>query len=149
MGAFFRAQSVVAVVDAVLIGTGLALLGVPLALPLAVLVFIGGFFPIVGAFVSGLLAVLVALADGGLGLALAVLALVLAVQTLEGNVIQPLIAGRTMRLSAFGIILAVAVGSTLLGVLGAFLAVPAMAAMVRLGHFLQQRQAGEPAAADP
>lgn len=120
LGDFVRAQSVVATVDAVLIGIGLALLGVPLALPLAVLIFLGGFLPYIGATVTGLLAVLVALADGGLTLALAVLALVVGVQTLEGNVIEPLITGRMVQLRPFVVIVAVAAGATLLGVLGAF-----------------------------
>ncbi|MGH4017052.1 MAG: AI-2E family transporter, partial [Pseudonocardiaceae bacterium] len=75
-------------------GGWLALLGVPLALPLAVLVFLGAFFPYIGATVTGLLAVLVALADGGFTIALGVLAVVVGVQALEGNVIEPLITGR-------------------------------------------------------
>lgn len=144
LGRFFRAQFVVAVFDAVLIGTGLALIGVPLALPLAVLVFLGGFFPYVGATASGLLAVLVAFADGGTGIALGTLALVLGVQQLEGNVIEPLVAGRMVRLSAFTVIVAIAAGATVLGVLGAFLAVPVAACTARvLGFVRERREAGE------
>lgn len=141
LGQFFRAQSAVAFVDATLIGVGLAVLGVPLALPLAVLVFLGAFLPIVGAFVTGLLAVLVAFADGGAGAALAVLVLVVIVQQLDGNVIEPLVAGRFMHLPAFAIIVAVAVGATLLGVLGAFLAVPVAACAVRVVQFVRDDRA--------
>jgi hypothetical protein len=84
----------------VLTGIGLALLGVPLALPLAVLVFLGAFLPYIGAIVTGLLAVLVALASGGPTLALAVVALIVVVQQLDGNVIEPLITGRVLQLPA-------------------------------------------------
>ncbi|MGH3916489.1 MAG: AI-2E family transporter [Pseudonocardiaceae bacterium] len=149
LGNFIRAQSAVAVVDAVLIGAGLALLGVPLALPLAVLVFLGGFFPYIGAAVSGLLAVLVALADSGMWTAVGVLALVLVVQQLEGNLIAPLITGRMLRLRAFTVIVAVAVGATLLGVLGAFLAVPAAACLQRAWSFLRERHTGSTGRNDP
>ncbi|MGH4026341.1 MAG: AI-2E family transporter, partial [Pseudonocardiaceae bacterium] len=138
LGDFFRAQTTVALVDAVLIGAGLALLGVPLVIPLAVVVFLGAFFPYVGATVSGLLAVVVAFADGGPGSAVAVLALVLGVQILEGNLIEPYIAGRMVRVRPFAVIVAVGVGGTLLGVLGAFLAVPAAACLARVVTFLQR-----------
>lgn len=138
LGDFFRAQCTVALVDAVLIGAGLALLGVPLVIPLAVVVFLGAFFPYIGATASGLLAVIVAFADGGPGSAAAVLALVLGVQILEGNLIEPYIAGRMVRVRPFAVIVAVAVGGTLLGVLGAFLAVPAAACLARVVTFFQR-----------
>jgi putative heme transporter len=140
LGGFIRAQSGVATVDAVLTGVGLALLGVPLALPLAVLVFLGAFLPYIGAIITGLLAVLVALASGGPTLALAVVALIVVVQQLDGNVIEPLITGRVLQLPAFVVIVAVTVGATLLGVLGAFLAVPVTASVARAFSFLRERQ---------
>ncbi|MGY1847993.1 MULTISPECIES: AI-2E family transporter [unclassified Blastococcus] len=143
LGAYFRGQLIVALVDAVAIGIGLVLLGVPLAMPLAVLVFLGGFFPIVGAFVSGLLAVLVALADQGLTTALLVLALVVVVQQAEGNLLEPLILSPVLRLHPFAIILAVTVGGVTYGVLGAFLAVPIAACVARVVDYLRGR---EPAA---
>lgn len=149
LGDFFRAQCAVAMVDAVLIGTGLVLLGVPLALPLAVLVFLGAFFPYIGATVSGLLAVLVAFAAGGPGLALAVLALVVGVQVLEGNLVEPYIAGRMVRVRPFIVIVAIGVGGTLLGVLGAFLAVPAAACLARLVAFLREEEADSGDSAGP
>lgn len=127
LSAYFRGQLLVALVDAVLIGIGLLVLGVPLALPLAVLVFFGGLFPIIGALVTGGLAVLVAFADGGLWIALAVLGVVLVVQQLESNVLEPLILSRVLDLTPLTIIVSIAVGAIVLGVLGAFLAVPTAA----------------------
>ena len=143
LGAYFRGQLVVALVDAVAIGIGLVILGVPLAMPLAVLVFLGGFFPIVGAFVSGLLAVLVALAGEGLTTALLVLVLVVVVQQAEGNLLEPLILSPVLRLHPFAIILAITVGGVTYGVLGAFLAVPIAACVARVVDYLRGR---EPAA---
>lgn len=131
VGGYLRGQLVVAVFDAVLIGLGLALLGVPLALPLAVLVLVGGLFPIVGAVASGAVAVLVALADGGFGVALAALALVVAVQQLESNVLQPVVLGRVVALHPFVVLLSITLGAILLGVFGAFIAVPAAASAAR------------------
>lgn len=140
IGAYFRGQLFVAFVDAVFIGLGLAILRVPLALPLTVLVFIGGLFPIVGAFVSGTVAVLVALADGGIGIALAVLGIVLAVQQIEGNVLAPLVLGRATALHPLAVILALTAGGIVLGVLGAFLAVPVAASIARaVGHLRTRR----------
>ncbi|MGY2084496.1 AI-2E family transporter [Blastococcus sp. SYSU DS0539] len=140
LGAYFRGQMVVALVDAVAIGIGLVVLGVPLALPLSVLIFLGGFFPIVGAFVSGLLAVLVALADQGLTTALLVLAVVVVVQQAEGNLLEPLILSPVLRLHPFVIILAVTVGGVTYGVLGAFLAVPLTACLARVVDYARGRE---------
>ena len=90
-----------------LIGAGLLVLGVPLALPLAALTFLGGFVPIVGAFVAGVLAVLVALVSNGLTTALIVLVIVVAVQQVEGNVLQPMLQSRGLRLHAAVVLLVV------------------------------------------
>jgi predicted PurR-regulated permease PerM len=127
LGGFVRGTVLIAAIDAVLIGVGLWLLGVPLAFALAVVVFLGAFVPFVGAFVSGLLAVLVAVADEGWEIALAVLALVIAVQFVEGNFLQPIIQSRTVDLHPAVILLAVAAGASLFGILGAYLAVPVTA----------------------
>ena len=127
LGAYFRGQLLVALIDGVVIGLALLLLGVPVALPLAVIVFFGGLFPILGAVVTGALAVLVAFAHGGLGLALAVAGIVLLVQQLEGNVLEPLILSRVIDLQPLTVILAITLGAVVLGILGAFLAVPAAA----------------------
>ncbi len=149
LGAYVRAQLLIGLIDAVLIGTGLALLGVPLALPLALLVFVGAQVPIVGALVSGTVAVLVAFAHGGIGLALAVLAIIVVVQQLEGHLIAPLLMSRLVRIPAFGVILVVTAGAALLGVLGALLAVPLTACVVRVVQFLRRRRVTEPAAQVP
>lgn len=142
VGRYIRGILLVAFMDAVGIGLGLYLLGVPLALPLAVVVYLGAFVPVVGAFVSGLLAVLVAFAAGGPGLALAALAVVVVIQQLEGNVLQPLIMGRVIRLPAFVILVAVAIGSAWIGVLGAFLAVPVAASIARVIEYLTDEPLG-------
>ena len=145
IGAFLRAQLLVALVDAVFIGLGLWALGVPLVVPLSVLVFVGGLVPIVGGFVSGSVAVVVALADRGPLVALLVLGVVLVVQQLEGNVLEPYIQGQIISLHPLVIILAVAAGSILMGILGAFLAVPVAAVVARLVDNLR----GRPPAAGP
>lgn len=132
LGAYFRGQLLIALIDAVGIGVGLALLRVPLALPLAVVVFFGGLFPIVGAVTAGIVAVLVALAHGGIGLALLVLALVVGVQQVEGNVLEPLILSRAVRVPALVVVLAIAAGAVTFGVLGAFLAVPTVAVVTEV-----------------
>ncbi|WP_409329478.1 AI-2E family transporter [Trujillonella humicola] len=149
VGAYFRAQVLVALVDAVAIGIGLVLLGVPLAFPLALLVFFGGFFPIVGAFASGLLAVLVALADQGLGTALLVLGLVVLVQQAEGNLLEPLIISPVLRLHPFAIILAVTAGAVTFGILGAFLAVPVAACFGRVVDYVRGRRPAAGPGSDP
>ena len=127
LGGFVRGTAQVAAIDALLIGLGLWLLDVPLAFALAVLVFLGSFVPYVGAFTSGLVAVLVGFADGGLELALAVLALVIAVQFLEGTFLQPTIQSRSVELHPAAVLLAVTAGGSLFGIAGAYLAVPVTA----------------------
>jgi putative heme transporter len=127
LGGFIRGTVLIAFVDATLIGIGLWVLGVPVAFALAVLVFIGAFIPFVGAFLSGLVAVLVAFADGGWKVGLAALVLVVAVQFLEGNFLQPIIQSRTVDLHPAVILLAVAAGASLFGIVGAYLAVPVTA----------------------
>jgi putative heme transporter len=127
LGGFVRGTALIAAVDASLIGIGLWLLGVPLAFALAVLVFLGAFVPFVGAFVSGLVAVLVAFADEGWEIGLAAFAIVVAVQFIEGNFLQPIIQSRTVDLHPAVILLAVAGGASLFGIPGAYLAVPVTA----------------------
>ncbi|MDZ7677298.1 MAG: AI-2E family transporter [Acidimicrobiales bacterium] len=139
LGGYFRGQIVVAAADAVFIGIGLVLLDVPLAMPLAILVFIGGLFPIVGAFTAGGVAVLIALADGGVGLALAVLVLNVAVQQAEGNLLEPLIVGRATKLHPLAVLAALTAGAVTLGILGAFLAVPVLASVVRVVGYVFER----------
>ncbi|OLT19309.1 ribose-5-phosphate isomerase [Pseudonocardia sp. CNS-139] len=136
---FIRVQAIVALVDGVLIGIGLVVLGVPLAIPLAVLTFLGGFVPIVGAFVAGALSVLVALVSNGFTTALIVLAIIVAVQQLEGNILQPILQGRSLNLHAAVVLLAITAGSTLWGIAGAFLAVPVASAAAIVMRYLGER----------
>ena len=150
LSGFIKAQAAVGLVDAVLIGIGLAVLGVPLALPLAVLVFFGAFIPIIGAVVTGILAALVALVTQGPTTALIVIGLVLVVQQLEGNVLQPILVGRSMDLHPALVILAVTAGGTLAGITGAFLAVPVVAVgAVSVRYARQQLAEVEPGPGSP
>lgn len=129
LGGFIRTQALVSFIDAFFIGIGLVLLNVPLAGPLAVLTFFAGFIPMVGAFVAGALSVLIALVAIDFTTALIVLILVIAVQQLEGNILQPVLQSRAMNVHPVVILLSITVGSTLFGIVGAFLAVP-VAAMI-------------------
>lgn len=124
---FVRATVVVAFVDAVGIGVGAALLSVPLALPLGVLVFLGAFVPIVGALLTGAVAVLVALVAQGPGVALAMLAVVIGVQQAESHLLQPLLLGRAVAVHPLAVILAIAAGVLVAGVVGGLFAVPLVA----------------------
>lgn len=124
---YIRATFLVALVDAIGIGTGLAIMGVPLALPLASLVFLGAFVPLVGAVVTGFLAVIVALIAKGMIYALITLGLIIAVQQLEGHVLQPLVMGRAVSIHPLAIVLVIAGGGVLAGIVGALLAVPTLA----------------------
>lgn len=139
LGGFIRSQAAVGLIDAVLIGAGLLILGVPLALPLAVLTFLGGFIPIVGAFIVGSLAVLVALVTQGLTQALIVLAIIVVVQQVEGNVLQPILQSRALRVHEGVILLAVAAGSSLYGIAGAFLAVPVVAMAAEVFRYMSEQ----------
>ena len=141
LSAYVQGVFLVATIDAVLIGAGLLIIGVPVAMPLIVLTFVAAFFPIVGAFVAGAAAVLVALVANGLAAALVLLAVIVAVQQLEGNVFYPIVVGRKLQLHPVGILLALTAGGVLAGVAGAFLAIPtaAVAAAV-LGYMRERRE---------
>ncbi|MFF0490791.1 AI-2E family transporter [Nocardia sp. NPDC004068] len=139
LGGFIRTQAVVSMIDAVFIGAGLVILHVPLALVLAVITFLGGFVPMVGAFVAGALAVLVALVGNGFTTALIVLGIIIAVQQLEGNVLQPVLQSRSMKLHAVVVLLAVTAGGSLFGIVGAFLAVPVAAVVAVVVRYLGEQ----------
>lgn len=124
LGAYVRGTVVVGIVNGTVIGVGLAILGVPLALPLAIITAFSAFFPLVGAVVAGALASLVALVSGGLVDAGIVLALTVAVQQIEGDVLSPLVMGRALKLHPLVILVSLTVGAVTAGLLGAFLAVP-------------------------
>ncbi len=145
MKQYLYATAATGLIDALLIGAALWVMGVPLVLPLAVLTFLGGFLPIIGATVAGLVATLVALVAGGVGDAVVILGATIAVQQIEGNLLQPLILGPALRLHALVTVLAVAGGLAIGGILGAFLSVPLVAFAVQMGHFYRTRT-DEPAA---
>ncbi|MEX5262304.1 AI-2E family transporter [Kocuria sp. CPCC 205263] len=132
---YARVQGFVAFIDAVGIGGGAALLGVPLALPIGILVLLGSFIPIVGA-----VAVLVALVANGLTTAVGMLVVVLLIQQLESNILQPLIMGKAVSLYPLAVFLAVATGSILYGIPGALFAVPVMALANTVVRYLVARQ---------
>lgn len=140
LGSYMRVQVFVAGVDAVGIGIGAALLGVPLALPVAVLVFLGSFIPIVGAVVTGAVAVILALVANGLGNALLMVGVVLLVQQIESNILQPIVMGKAVRLHPLAVILAVTAGTTLLGIVGALFAVPVLAFVNRAAQYLVKEE---------
>jgi predicted PurR-regulated permease PerM len=148
LSGYIRGAALIALIDATLIGLGLWILGVPLAFALAVLIFLGAFVPFVGATVTGLVAVLVAFADGGMTMALIALGIVVGVQFVEGNFLQPIIQSRTVDLHPAGILLAVAAGGALFGIVGAYLAVPVVAVAVTIFTSLRAERGGAPAA-DP
>lgn len=126
---YVRATAVVAVFDGVAIGIALAIIGIPLAVPLAALVFLGAFIPIIGAVIAGGVAVLIALVANGPVSALIVLAAVIGVMQLEGHILQPLLLGRAVKLHPLAVVLAIAAGLLVAGIAGALLAVPLLAVL--------------------
>ncbi|MEU1948437.1 AI-2E family transporter [Streptomyces sp. NPDC020125] len=125
--AYVRGTVIVALIDAIFIGVGLFFLHVPMAVPLAVFIFLFAFIPLVGAVVSGALAVVVALVTQGVFTGAMVLIVVLAVQQIEGHVLQPFILGRAVRVHPLAVVLSVAAGSLIGGIGGAVVAVPLVA----------------------
>ena len=124
LGGYVRGTAIVALVDAVAIGAALLILQVPLAFPLAIIVFMTAFIPLVGATVAGILAALVALVANGPVVALIVVAVVVAVNQLEGDFLQPVVMGKSLQLHALVILMALTAGTILAGIVGAVLAVP-------------------------
>lgn len=148
---YARTQLLVATIDAVGIGLGAFLLGVPLAVPVAVLVFLGSFVPIVGAVVTGAVAVFLALVYNGWWIALWMLVVVLGVQQLEGHILQPLLMGSAVKVHPLAVVLVVAGGAMIAGIPGALFAVPLAAFVNVVGVYLSDRawETGEdPASAD-
>ncbi|MGY1830532.1 AI-2E family transporter [Geodermatophilus sp. SYSU D01180] len=139
---YVRATVVVALVDAVGIGIGLAVLGVPLVIPLAALVFLGAFIPIIGSFLAGSVAVLVALVAVGPIKALIALAIVVLVMQLEGHVLQPLLLGKAVHVHPLAVVLAIAAGLLVAGIFGALIAVPVVACANVAGTYLSRRHDG-------
>ena len=143
---YIRGSFVVALVEAGGIGTGLAIMGIPLALPLASLVFLGAFIPLVGLVVSGTIAILIALLSKGFLYALITLGLVIVVNQLEAHVLQPLVMGRAVSLHPLAVLLGITAGGVLAGIVGALLAVPTIAFCDRAARVLlvQPQEVGEP-----
>lgn len=125
--AYVKTQAIVAAVDALGIGLGALILGLPLVLPLTIVVFLASFVPVVGAFASGALVVLIAGFSQGLTAALIMVGIVLLVQQIEGNVLQPLLMSRAVDLHPWGVLIGVTIGSYVYGIVGALFAVPVMA----------------------
>ncbi|MEU9474438.1 AI-2E family transporter [Streptomyces sp. NPDC048191] len=136
---FMRGTTFIALIDAVCITVGLLILQVPGAIGLGALVFVGAYIPYLGAFISGAVAVLVALADRGFVIALWVLGVVLAVQVLEGHVLQPVIQSRTVQMHPAMVMLAITAGASVAGILGMLLAVPLTAAAFGVVQELRTR----------
>lgn len=147
-GAFVRGMVIVALFDAVCIGIGLVLIGVPLVLPLAVIVFIGAFIPVIGGVAAGFLAVMVAMVTGGIMDGALTLALILAVQQLDSVVVGPLVLSRAAKIHPLTVLFSLTIGGILGGVVGAFLAMPLATGIVvilqELRHPMATRPSGEP-----
>ncbi|MFJ4469970.1 AI-2E family transporter [Streptomyces sp. NPDC089424] len=146
---FMRGTTFIAFIDAVCITIGLLILGVPGAVGLGALVFVAAYIPYLGAFLSGAVAVLVALADRGFVIALWALGVVLAVQVLEGHVLQPLVQSRTVHMHPAVVMIAITAGASVAGILGILLSVPLAAAAFGVVHELRDRHGTPPKAAGP
>ncbi|WP_250008715.1 AI-2E family transporter [Actinoplanes sp. M2I2] len=149
LGAFVRSQAFVGLLDAVFIGLGLWIVGVPLVLPLAVLTFITAFIPIVGALFAGFIAVLIALVTQGWVDALIVLGIIIVVQQLEGNVFQPMVQSRGLGLHAAVVLLAVTLGGSLAGIIGSLLAVPVAALISVVYVYVREQLSDDPPDPEP
>lgn len=141
---FMRGTTIIALIDAVCITVGLLILRVPGAVGLGALVFVAAYIPYLGAFLSGAVAVLVALADRGFVIALWALGVVLAVQVLEGHVLQPAIQSRTVQMHPAVVMLTITAGASVAGILGMLLAVPLTAAVFGVVQELRERHGTPP-----
>ena len=148
-GGYVRGTAIVAFVDAAAIGIGLAILQVPLALPLAIIVFIGAFIPLIGATLAGVLAALVALVANGPLVALIVVAIVIAVNQLEGNFLQPVVMAQSLKLHPLVILVALTAGTILGGILGAVLSVPIAAVAWAIVKVWNGPEAATPGQVEP
>jgi putative heme transporter len=140
---YMRGVALIAVVDAVLIGIALALIGVPLVIPLMVLVFFGAFIPLVGAVASGAIAALVALISNGVVDAALVTGAIIAIQQIEGDLLYPNVVGRMIRLHPVAILLVLTAGTVVAGIIGALLAIPVAAAVWTAYRYAREYNAGE------
>jgi predicted PurR-regulated permease PerM len=143
--AYVRGVAIVALFDAVAIGVALWIIGVPLVIPLALLTFVGAFVPLAGAVIAGAVAALVALVTVGVVPALLVVAAVTVVQQVEGDLLYPLVVGRSLELHPVAVLLALTAGAVLAGIVGALLAVPTAAVAWTAYTYLRERAGGAPA----
>ena len=137
-----RATVIVALVDAIGIGIGLAVLGVPLVIPLAALVFLGAFIPIIGSFLAGTVAVLVALVTVGPINGADRVRDRRPGHAAGGHVLQPLLLGRAVHVHPLAVVLAIAAGLLIAGIFGALIAVPTVACVNVAGTYLSRRHDG-------
>lgn len=137
VGGYIRGQAIIAAIDGVLVAIGLVIVGIPLAVTLGVLVFLGAFVPTVGSIVAGTVAVTVALVTEGLAGALITLAIIVGVQQFEGNFLAPVILGRSVHIHPLAVLVAVVAGAVLLGVWGAVIGVPLAASLYRAAGYLR------------
>lgn len=138
---FVKAQVLVAAIDAIGIGLGAWILGLPLALPIALIVFLGSFVPIVGAFVTGAIAIFIALVYQGFTTALIMLIIVIVVQQVEGQILQPFIIGKSVKIHPLAVVLSVTTGAFIAGIPGALFAVPLLALInVFVRHVVSESQ---------
>ena len=144
LAGYIRGIALIGLFDAVFIGIALAIMGIPLVFPLMLLTFIGAFVPIVGATIAGLVAVLIALVDHGATSALILLAIIIGIQQLEGNVLYPTVMRRAVDVHPVAILIGVAVGGIIAGVLGAIVAVPVVAILGRVIALAHEEQAALP-----
>ncbi|CAA9524732.1 MAG: hypothetical protein AVDCRST_MAG79-425 [uncultured Thermoleophilia bacterium] len=144
LSGYVRGIALVGLVDAVLIGIALFVLGVPLVVPLMILTFLGAFLPLVGAFLAGLAAVLIALVFNGLVAALLILAAIVVVQQLEGHVLYPVLMSKTVHLHPAVIVLALAIGGIVAGIIGVFLAVPLAGVVSTVLSYVRDEPPPEP-----
>jgi putative heme transporter len=149
LSGYVRGTTINGLVNGTVMGTGLLILGVPLALPLAVLTFFGAYFPIVGAVVTGAIAALVALAAQGPVTALVVIGLTILVHNLEGYLVGPFVLGRAVHLHPLAVLLALAAGGVIAGIVGAFLAVPVTAVAVTIFDYYREGEAAPVEYSDP
>jgi predicted PurR-regulated permease PerM len=147
LGGYVRATVAVAALDAIFIGLGVYFTGVPLAIPIGVLVFLFSFVPLFGATISGLIAVLIALVFNGPISAVIVLAVVLGVQQIEGHVLQPVLMSRAVKVHPLAVVIGITTGVTVAGIIGALVAVPLIAMANTVGTFLAHQNPHEEAAA--
>jgi putative heme transporter len=134
---YVRGIVIIALFDGTVIGVTVFVIGAPLAVPLGLITFFGAFFPIIGAVVAGIIAALVTLVTSGFSDALVVTAVTVVINQLEGDILQPLVMGRSLNLHPVAILVALTAGGILAGVPGAFLAVPVAAVAATVGNYLK------------